>query len=184
MRKLIMILLPLILLVVGLSGSSVAAVVDSSAYGFTLKFEHASVLPADSLFIWFTRDIGRWWNPDHTWSGKAENLYIEPVANGCFCEKLEPAGSVRHLEVVFVQPGKTLRMTGGLGPLQMMALAGSLTFSLSSDPAKPAISLSYTVGGYFPGGIAAWIPIVDRVLGEQFGRFVKYCEGKAVKKPN
>ena len=62
-------------------------------------------------------DVGLWWDSSHTFSGNAENLSIDDKAGGCFCENLENGGSVRHLEVVFVDPGKTLRMIGGLGPL-------------------------------------------------------------------
>jgi hypothetical protein len=36
-------------------------------------------------------------------------------------------GGVRHMQVVYVDPGKTLRMIGGLGPLQSMAATGSMT---------------------------------------------------------
>ncbi|MCX6306339.1 MAG: ATPase [Bacteroidetes bacterium] len=161
-----------------LHASTQAAVADSSSYGFTIKFERLVKIQPDSLYNYLVRDIGQWWNPDHTWSGKATNLSIQPVANGCFCETLENKGSVRHMTVIFVDPGKTLRLEGGLGPLQMLAVAGVLTFEISLDKSMTKINLSYSVGGYIPGGTRKWAPLVNQVLGEQFTRLVDYAEKK------
>src|SRR5215211_435602 len=52
--------------------------------------------------------IGRWWNPDHSYSGKASNLKLRPKAGGCLCEALPRGGSVEHLRVSLVQPGEHL----------------------------------------------------------------------------
>ena len=45
-------------------------------------------------------------------------------------EKLPDGGFVRHLQIVYYQPGKSLRLTGGLGPLQELGVHGSLVFSV------------------------------------------------------
>ena len=56
--------------------------------------------------------VNRWWSSDHTYSGDAGNLYLDPQATGCFCEKLPvpkdaPAGqrmgSIEHAHYVRVQ---------------------------------------------------------------------------------
>ena len=155
---------------------SKAAIADSSAYGFTVTFEQVVRVNSDSLYTFLVRDIGKWWNPGHTWSGNAANLSIQATPNGCFCEKLDNGGSVRHMAVVYVDPGKMLRLEGGLGPLQMLAVTGAMTFVIKPERDSARISLTYTVGGYIAGGAGKWAPLVDRVLAEQFGRLKEYAE--------
>jgi uncharacterized protein YndB with AHSA1/START domain len=153
-----------------------AEITDSTFYGFTVKTEVTVNQNPDSLFKYLTRDVGQWWDPQHTFSGKATNLIIQPKANGCFCERLENGGSVRHMTIVFVEPGKMLRMTGGMGPLQSMAVEGSMTFQFKSSGAETVLTLTYTVGGYAPGGMAKLAPVVDQVLDQQMQRLRVYAE--------
>ena len=155
-------------------GFAAGDVMDSAANGFTVKISvniHAA--PADV----FSRimQVGDWWSPDHTYSGDAHNLSIEGRPGGCFCEKL-PAGSVRHMEVIFVAPGKTLRLIGGLGPLQALAATGTMTFSLSPDGGGTKLDVTYAVGGYFPQGMNALAAPVNSVLTDQIGRLKNYIE--------
>jgi len=125
-----------------------------------------------------------WWNPAHSWSGSVEGFYIDPQAGGCFCEliqqkdaegKLIPKGSVEHMRVIFAQPGRVLRMSGGLGPLQAEAVTGTLTVAM--EPLKSGggtrLSFSYVVGGYMRFKTADIAPAVDAVLREQFERMIK-----------
>src|SRR5215469_13952703 len=103
-------------LVITLSPAVRAEVKDSTPGGFTIKSTvtiHAS--PAD-VYRRLVGEIGNWWSSGHTFSGDAHNLAIEERPMGCFCEKLPNQGGVRHMEVVFVAPGKTLGLIGGLGP--------------------------------------------------------------------
>ncbi len=153
-----------------------AEVVDSSSTGFTVKSDQFAKVPPDSLFKYLVSNVGNWWNPEHTWSGNSSNLSIQPFANGCFCETLANGGSVRHMTVVYVIPGKLLRMEGGIGPLQMQAVTGSMTFEITPAPSGSKISLKYAVGGYIPGGAQKWASLVNRVLVEQVQRLVDYAE--------
>lgn len=120
-----------------------------------------------------------WWNKAHSWSGSSAGFYIDPQANGCFCElfqekgtdgKLKTVGSVEHMRVIFAQPSKVLRMQGALGPLQSEAVIGTLTVAM--EPAKDSkttkVSFSYVVGGYMRYKVTEIAPAVDKVLGEQF----------------
>jgi hypothetical protein len=156
-------------------GTARADVIDSSAHGFTVKNTTHIGANADDVYRHLL-EVGKWWNPSHTFSGNSENLSIETTANGCFCEKLEGGGTVRHLVVVFAAPGKTLRMAGALGPLQSMAVSGSLTWSLSKAENGTTLELMYTVGGYRPGGLQSLAPIVDKVLLNQLLRLKSYVE--------
>ncbi len=151
-------------------------VVDSSAIGFTSKNTVNIAAPAKEVYRHLITNIGQWWNPEHTYSGASQNLSIRPEVGGCFCEKLKNGGSVEHLAVVFVDPGKTIRMTGGLGPLQALAVSGSFTVSLSELDKGTKIELTYAAGGYYPKGLQSLAPLVDAVLQVQLNRLKTYVE--------
>lgn len=126
-----------------------------------------------------------WWNPTHSWFGKAEGMYIDAQAGGCFCETAQDKtedgqtrvrGSVEHMRVIFADPGKVLRMQGALGPLQSEAVIGTLTIAMEplKDGAGTRLSFSYVVGaGYMRYKISEIAPAVDKVLGEQFARLIQ-----------
>jgi len=63
--------------------------------------------------------------------------------------------------------GFTVRQTGGLGPLQALAVDGAMTWKFTESGTTTTIEMTYTVGGYAPGGLASLAPIVDMVLGAQ-----------------
>jgi uncharacterized protein YndB with AHSA1/START domain len=122
------------------------------------------------------KDVGKWWNSAHSWSGDARNLSINDNTGGGFVEKLKNGGRVVHLTVVFADPGRLLRMTGGLGPLQSLAVAGSMTWTLTKAENGTTVEFSYAVGGYRPGGLASLAVPVDNMLNEQLTRFKSYVE--------
>jgi hypothetical protein len=80
------------------------------------------------------------------------------------------------MRVIYVAPGEMLRMAGALGPLQASGLAGSLTWALKAAPSGTAVELSYSVGGFFPGGLDKIAPAVSAVLEEQLQRFKRFVE--------
>lgn len=117
-----------------------------------------------------------WWDGEHTFSGKAANLSLDPVAGGCFCETLPPAegapkgtkpGGVEHMRVIYVQPGFALRMIGALGPLQSEAVNATLTVTLKSTGKGTRILWEYVVGGYMRYPQDKIAPAVDQVIGAQ-----------------
>lgn len=120
--------------------------------------------------------IGRWWAPSHTHSGKSSNLTLVPEAGGCFCERLEDGGSVRHLTVVMAQTNRTLRLEGALGPLQAEGVSGALTFALEPRAKGTALVQTYAVGGMDPAGVETWSAPVDAVLRQQVERLKRYVE--------
>jgi hypothetical protein len=121
-------------------------------------------------------NVGDWWNSEHTFSGNAHNLSIEEKPMGCFCEKLPNGGGVRHMEVVFLAPGKAVVLAGGLGPLQSIAATGSMKIQLSPAEGGARLDVTYTVAGYVPAGMNTWAAPVDTVLTEQFTRLKNYVE--------
>jgi uncharacterized protein YndB with AHSA1/START domain len=115
--------------------------------------------------------VSDWWNSDHTWSGSAKNLTLDPHAGGCFCEKLADGGSVQHGRVIFAQPGVMLRLDSALGPLQEMPVTGVLTFKFApGEKSGVTITMTYRVSGAFTLESAKLAPIVDQVLRDQLER--------------
>ena len=144
-----------------------AEVVTAAPAGFEVKEAATIAAPPEKLWpVLMTPQ--HWWSSDHTWSGDAANLYMDHQATGCFCEKLPNKGSVEHARLIFVDPGKTLRMTGALGPLQAEAATGTLTITLAPDgDGATKVTFDYIVGGYIRAGAEGIAPAVDAVLAQQ-----------------
>jgi hypothetical protein len=157
-----------------LAGAARAEVTDQSAAGFEVTEKATIAAPAAKVYAALLTP-GAWWSSQHSWSGSAANLSID-LANGCFCEKL-PKGFVRHMTVVFADGATTLRLFGGLGPMQFTGASGHLAFVLKPAGDKTELILTYDVGGYAKGGLAEkWAAPVDGVLGEAVARLKKYVE--------
>jgi hypothetical protein len=120
-----------------------------------------------------------WWNGEHTYSGDAANMWLDPHATGCFCEKIpgpkdgppgQRPGTVEHMRVIHADAGKVLRLSGALGPLQPEAVNGTLTITLTPMEGGTRVVWEYVVGGYMRYKSAEIGPLVDKVLGEQLNR--------------
>jgi hypothetical protein len=151
-----------------------ADVKDATASGFTI--ENTAHVPADTMTAWkaLVDDVGRWWPRDHTWWGNASELTIEPRGGGCFCERNGEQQAL-HLFVTFADPGKLLRMTGGLGPLQGMGLHGVLEVRLApAEDGGTTITMFYRAGGYTPDDLSQFAAVVDQVQSQQLGGLADY----------
>jgi len=153
----------------------VAAVPESSPAGFMVIHERAIPASPETVFAALAR-VGDWWHPDHTYTGSAGNLSLDLRGDGCFCEKLPDRGRVRHMTVVYAEPGVRLRMSGGLGPLQSLAVAGSMTWDLEAAEGATRLRLTYKVAGWDPDGLESWAGPVDQVLGMQVDRLKQLIE--------
>jgi uncharacterized protein YndB with AHSA1/START domain len=114
----------------------------------------------------------RWWPEDHTWSGKRASLSLDPKAGGCYCERWD-GGSAEHGRVVMALPGKTLKLNAALGPFLDMAISGVLSITLTEKEGVTTADVSYRVSGDPAHKLDGLAPIVDQVLGIQFGGFAK-----------
>src|SRR5450432_1045422 len=103
-----------------------AGVGDSSTNGFTVKTSVTIQASPEEVYRRLVHNVGDWWSPQHTFSGDARNLTIEEKPMGCFCETLAGQGAVRHMEVLRFVQGKTLVLSGALGPLQPLAATGTM----------------------------------------------------------
>ena len=152
-----------------------AEVVTAAADRFVVKEAVTVAAPPPAVWRALTAGIGQWWSPDHTWSGDAANLSLDPRPGGCFCEKL-PNGGVRHMQVVYVKSPELLRLEGGLGPLQEQSLTGMMTWKLAPAGEGCALEVVYRVAGAVDGGLTTWAPLVDSVLGLQVVRLKGFVE--------
>lgn len=165
--------------VLAAQGIAHAEVKDASATGFTI--ENRQTVPVDAATAWqaLVGGIDRWWPRDHSWWGTQSTLSIDPRAGGCFCEAAGDRQAL-HMTVTFVDPGKTLRLLGGLGPLQGMGLHGAMEFQLApAEGGGTSITLRYRIGGYSPDDLGQFAPVVDRVQGAQLGGLADYLRKAA-----
>jgi len=141
---------------------------DVSPSGFLSTFrEEVDAKPADAWLA--ITQIGRWWSSEHTYSGDAANLTLDAVAGGCWCERWK-GNSVEHARVLHALRGSSLRLEGGLGPLQAMAVNAVLTFSLAAAGERTTLTVTYRVRGDAEAHLDRIADGVDAVLGEQVRR--------------
>lgn len=149
-----------------------AEVKQATADGFFLTYS-APVAASTTKAYTDIAQIQRWWDSEHTWSGKAANLSLKPEAGGCFCERWKD-GSVEHGRVIMAMPGKVLRLDTSLGPLQELALKGILTFWIKTEDSATTLTVEYRVNGSSGSGLDQFAPNVDEVLGAQVDRLRRY----------
>ena len=151
-----------------------AAVIQSSPDGAVI--EHRFTIAAAPAQAWNALvHPESWWPSDHTWSGDRANLRLEARAGGCFCENWGEA-SAEHARVVMAQPGSLLRMRGALGPLQDMAVTAVLTIQLKATASGGTeATVTYRLSGDASHKLDGFVPIVDQVIGQQFGAFAAWA---------
>lgn len=167
---------PLAILLAVLAVPLRGEVIESTATGFLLRNTVAISAPPTRVYTAITDEVGRWWDPAHTFSHDARNLSLDAKPGGCFCERLPDGGGLEHMRVVYASPGKLLRLTGALGPLQEAALAGTMTWNLSQSGGGTTVEMSYAVGGFRAGGFRDMPAVVDGVLRGQLARLKALVE--------
>lgn len=176
-RKLIVLCVVLAMATVG--DSALAEVTDASPVGFTLVQER--IIDAARADVWQAAidEVGRWWNDDRTISGDAGNLRIDAVLQGCFCEATENRIGVVHMTVTSISPNVMLRLSGGLGPLGLLGVAGNMTWEFFEVDEGTRVRFTYAVGGYSPGGLEELAYPVDEVIGDALNGLKAYVESGA-----
>lgn len=149
-------------------------IVSAGPSGFNIR-QTVDVPNAPPPTVWAAlSDVAKWWDPEHTFSGDARNLSLEPTVRGCFCEKLSLYAGVEHATVVHAHPTKLLRMSGALGPLQEFGVQGTLTWQLEAGGGGTRITMTYSAGGFADRPLSDWAPMVDNVLGVQLKRLSRF----------
>lgn len=119
---------------------------------------------------------GNWWPKAHTWSGDASKLSLELVPGGCFCERWGDGGAA-HGRVLMVRRHELVRLDAPLGPLQEMGLDGLLTVTLEAAGERTKAVVTFRVRGDASQQLDKLAPVVDKVVGEQWGRWAAYAAG-------
>lgn len=159
-----------ILAIAAYAASATAKVTSTGQSGFAVSHEADVAAKPEAAFDAFVA-VAKWWSSSHTWSGDAKNLSID-LKTGCWCETLPNGGYARHMTVVMSDPGKSLTLQGGLGPLMRMGVAAAMTVTFEPKGTGTHVTLTYAVGGFDPGNFSALSKGVDGVLAEQFKSYV------------
>ncbi|MDE0007509.1 MAG: SRPBCC domain-containing protein, partial [Gammaproteobacteria bacterium] len=142
------------------------AVVDER--GFVSEHELDIAATPDRVFEALIDEVGAWWDPAHTYWGDSSRLTFECGFLPTLCEVSEDGeGFARHMTVDSVRPGKSLVLSGGLGPLQPLGVAASMSFRLQVTADGTRLDYRYIVNGRDLEQLAE---PVDRVQGEQLAR--------------
>lgn len=158
------------------SSAARTEVIDTAPGGFSLVHEVTIAAPRQAVWRAAVSEVGQWWSSDHTISGDATRMSIDPQPQGCFCEAIGEHAGVVHLTVTFVNPNVLLRLTGGLGPLGLLGVDGNMTWEFFDAGEGTAVRFYYIVGGYRPGGLDEMAAPVDFVIGEALQRLKAYVE--------
>jgi len=167
----------LFLLLASAATPAAAEVVSASDTGFEVRETVNLVVPPAVAFAAF-RDLPSWWDSEHTYSGKSENLSLNLTPGGCFCERFPKGGGIEHMRVTFVDPGKRAILTGSLGPLLFEATTGVLDVQVKTIAGGAQFILDYRVSGFAKGGAANLAPQVDQVLSSQIKRYREYAAAR------
>lgn len=164
------------------AGSADGAVTSSEASGFAIEHRADIAVDRAALFALLAQP-GLWWNSDHSYSGDARNMTLDPAIGGCFCETIPgrngaPDGVIEHARIIYAAPPAALRLVGSLGPLQAEAVVGTLTFAIraGADGKGSAVTMTYVVGGYVRGGADKLASAVDMVMGQQLAGLKRAAE--------
>ena len=156
------------------SASAAADVVTASPNGFEIRQTVPLVVKPEIAFSAFA-NLPQWWDPEHSYSGKSENLSLTLTPGGCFCENFPDGGGIEHMRVTYVDPGKRILLTGALGPLLYEATSGVMDVQIKSTAAGSLLTLDYRASGFFNGGADKLAPVVDKVLSDQVRRYRAYA---------
>ena len=159
---------------IGLAGPAAAAAADVSPSGFLVTAQQDVKANPHRVFE-SLGEVGKWWNPRHTYSGNAANLSLQTQGPGCFCERWD-GNFVEHARVIYSARDSTLRLEGGLGPLEELAVNAVLTFTVQETAGKTTLRLSYRVSGSAAAGLQDLAGPVDFVISEQLQRLAAYIE--------
>ncbi len=153
-----------------------AKVQSVSEHGFAVE-ESVIVKASPERVYAALGKIGAWWDSAHSWSGSAANMTLALRVGGCFCERLpKDNGMVEHGRVIFAHPGRVLRLSALLGPMQMEGVAGRLSWTLSPADGGTKVTSAYVVGGYLRMGALQIAPLVDGVMKSQLERLKAFVE--------
>ena len=145
-------------------------VVTATPDHYTLRHEAVSDLEPNAVWDRLI-EPSAWWQPDHTWSGRAENLSLEPRAGGLWAERWD-GNEVLHGRVLTVLEDKMLRLDAPFGPLQGMGVMVTWTITLEPDEETGGTKIIFdeVANGSGQSRLDEVAPAVDGVKSEAIAR--------------
>ena len=145
-------------------------VVTATPDNYTLRHEAVSDLEPGAVWDRLIQP-STWWQPDHTWSGRAENLSLDPRAGGLWAEHWD-GNEVLHGRVLTVLEGKMLRLDAPFGPLQGTGVTVTWTITLEPDADTDGTKIIFdeVANGSSQSRLAEIAPAVDGVKSEAIAR--------------
>lgn len=162
---------------IGLSMPAYCEVISASKSGFIVENTITTSATKEATWRALVNNVNDWWPKDHTWWGETSTLSIDPTAGGCFCE-FNNDKSAEHLRVTFVDPNKSMRLTGGLGPLQGLGMYGALSFTLTQEQGVTSVAMRYHVQAYYEDDLPGLARIVDQVQALQLNGLKSFLTPK------
>lgn len=148
-----------------------------------LTIENSEWVEADPQSVWkaFVEDVDKWWPADFTQGGDSSALSMEPMAGGCLYE-CDGERQARRMTIMFVVPGKLMRTSADLGPLQGLNPRGALEWGFVEENGGTRITLRYRAGDYSPEDIGEFAQVVEDVQATQLAGLAGYL-GHAMDDP-
>jgi uncharacterized protein YndB with AHSA1/START domain len=171
----------LVLLSALLATPASAELIHADPSSFLVKHRLVAPVGAEVAFDALLH-VERWWGGDHTWSGDAKNISIEPRVRGCWCERW-PDAEIEHGRILYIKKNSNLRLTGSLGPLQDMAVNAVLDYTLTPGKDGTQIDMMYRVTGADSSQLDGVAAIVDKVMVEQMLRLKSHLDQLAPPPP-
>lgn len=158
--------------VLALSTTPAAAeVIARTADSFTLRYAAgAEIAPEDIPGA--LKDLPKWWDPAHTYSGSAANLSLDLTPGGCWCEKLADGTDFDHGRTVAAEADRFV-FNAPFGPLRGKTTRAELTVTWPGADRGWTPTWTMVVEG---PGIGAMADGVDAVMGAGYQRWLHYLE--------
>lgn len=148
------------------------SVIENDSNGFVTESIVSIRASAEHVFDTLGK-ISKWWDSNHTYTLDATNLSLDLRVGGRFLEEMENGQGVVHSTVIFSKRGELLRLSGALGPLQMLGAHGTLTFQFEPSELGVDLHAKYVV---MARNLQEWAAAVERVLQEQLIRLKHFIE--------
>ncbi len=153
-------------------GWDMGTIKENDSTGF--ETESSVSIHADALDVFNAlEEISKWWDSHHSFSLDAKNLSLSLEVGGHFMEDMGGGQGVIHSTVIFSKRGELLRMSGALGPLQVLGAHGTLTLIFKQCKGGVELHANYVVIGR---NLEQWAAPVEQVLYEQLIRLKNFVE--------
>ena len=159
-----------------------ADIIKSGPDHFTLKHEGISELSPEDLWARLINP-NQWWHPDHSYSGSSEHFSLDLKAGGLWLEEWD-GGSVAHGQVLYVNPGKEIRLDAPFGPLQQMAVKAIWTISITPHEDGSKVVFDEVVNGSSESNLEEMAAAVNYVKTEAMSRLISGADYSAEPEAN